>query len=73
MGKDITITCDCCNADLTVTGNCEDYRLTLTVEHIPSWGGAVTAMAAWPPLSHDAYFCNIKCLKDWIAKLSQQY
>jgi hypothetical protein len=66
--KTTNVTCDGCGADLTTTGNCEDYRLGLIVESIPSRGGAVTAMAAYPPLERDAHFCGIRCLDHWSAR-----
>ena len=65
MPRTVEIKCDGCGRDLTSTGNCEDYRLALIVERIPSRGGAVTAMAVYPPISQNAYFCGLSCLKDW--------
>lgn len=66
MGKNVTVTCDNCNADLTYTYNCIDYRLALMNQHMPSKGGAVTAMLIHPIIDKDAYFCGIKCMKKWI-------
>lgn len=65
--KDTTITCDQCERDLTVTTNCEDYRLGLIVQSIPSCGGAVTLMATHPPLERDHHFCGARCFKQWVA------
>lgn len=61
------VTCDQCGKDLTETGNCEDYRLTLQSERIPSRrGGTVTAMAANPDLKRPHYFCGLQCLILWV-------
>lgn len=65
MPKTIEIKCDGCGRDLTRTSNCEDYRLALVVERIPSVGGVVTAMAAYPPIEQNAYFCGLDCLRGW--------
>lgn len=67
MPRTLEIICDGCGQDLTTTGNCVDYRLCLENEGIPSRGGIVTAMAAYPALERDAYFCDMRCLLKWIA------
>lgn len=66
------ITCDHCGEDITVTGNCEDYRLVLESESRTPWyvlegktGGFVTAMAMQPPISRPHHFCGFRCLKEW--------
>lgn len=68
MPKATTITCDECGADLTTTSNCEGYRLALVNERIPPQEGLVTAMAAYPIIENDAYFCCWGCLSAWATK-----
>jgi len=63
MGRDITITCDTCQQNLTSTGNCVDYRLVVQAENIPTRGGAVTAMMIYPPVEREYIFCNLGCLR----------
>jgi hypothetical protein len=68
MPKTIKIICDQCKRDITYTGNCEDYKLVLSNESIPHNPecSAVTCMASYPHIDHDVYFCNARCLKDWV-------
>lgn len=68
MPKETKVTCDNCGKDLTSTGNCQDWRIALVNDRIPSRGGVVTAMASSPCLKHNLYFCGLDCLKqyfDW--------
>jgi hypothetical protein len=62
------VACDQCGADLSVTGNCEDYRIILANEAIPSVGGAVTCMAIYPPLKSTSHFCGTLCLAKWVSE-----
>ena len=65
----IIVTCDQCGNDLTRSGNCEDYRLALINEIVPSVGGLVTSMCAYPALNDgDKHFCGIDCCRDWLNK-----
>lgn len=64
--KKIEITCDACGKDLTETGNCVDYRLALINENIQSVGGFVTSAMRYPAIKHNAHFCGMKCLKQWV-------
>lgn len=66
--KKTTINCDNCQADLTYTYNCVDYRLHLDTQYKSSLGGAVTAMHIDPPISEPHHFCHLGCLKEWINK-----
>lgn len=50
MSESRTVTCDACSRDLTSTGNCNDYRLALVPESIPSRGGAVTDWMNYPAI-----------------------
>lgn len=66
MAKTTTVECDGCGADLTYTGNCEDYRLALLNQNIPSRGGFVTMLGKYPSIKDgDKYFCGLKCLDQW--------
>lgn len=73
--KSRQITCDACGADLTYTGNCEDYYLVVSSASKAPWyskdggrGGFVTAMAKYPPVEREHDFCGLKCLDLWRAK-----
>jgi hypothetical protein len=68
MPKTTEITCDRCGHDLRETGNSIAYRLALTVERVPSAGGFVTDMMVYPPMKRDAYFCHLRCLRDWLTE-----
>lgn len=63
----IEIKCDECEADLTYTGNCVDYRLVLAPENIAirPGVGAVTAMGIYPDLKRPHHFCRLACLDRW--------
>lgn len=63
-----TITCDGCGYDLATTANCEDYRLCLANERIPSAGGVVTMMAISPAIKRAAHFCGVRCLRTWLGE-----
>jgi hypothetical protein len=67
--KTMKITCDRCEADLTTTGNCEDYRLALVNERVPSRGGATTDMIVYPLINVDMHFCGLTCLTEWVNAL----
>lgn len=59
------IKCDQCAKDLTYTGNCEDYYLTLHSSSKASRGGCVTLMAIRPPIGRAHHFCGLSCLDKW--------
>lgn len=64
----IEITCDACGTDLTFTTNCEDWRLVLANQSLPSRGGLVTLAAIYPAIKRTAHFCGIQCLRQWLDK-----
>lgn len=75
MTKKISpVICDGCEADITTTGNGEDYRLVLGTESPMPWFvaqgeryGCMTSMAIRPALSETKHFCNsLDCLKAWL-------
>ena len=66
--KKTEVRCDSCDRDLTYTGNCEDYCISLSNESIRSKDGVVTLMVMEPPLKSNAHFCGVGCLKTWINK-----
>lgn len=72
MGKTVKIECDGCGRDLTTTGNCVDYRLHLSNESIPGWGGVVTSMYLTPILDNDLYVCSRGCLVDVLWEVCEQ-
>src|SRR4051812_24114814 len=68
--------CDGCGADISTTGNMEDYCLLLSTYSPPPWfslepggrGGALTCMAVRPAIDDDRHFCNsLDCLRAWLA------
>lgn len=65
MGRVTTVTCDHCEADLTTTSNCDDFRIVVKSERIPSAGGVVTAMHIEPDYSSPKYFCGNRCFSEW--------
>jgi hypothetical protein len=68
MPKEVKVTCDQCERNITSTSNCEGWRIALLNERIPSRGGLVTLMSSHPHLDKDCYFCSFKCLFDWIKR-----
>lgn len=67
---EIVIECDECGNNLTHSANCLDYRLALDNERVPSVGGFVTSMMAYPALDDGAkHFCGIDCCRDWLNKV----
>ena len=61
--KEVKITCDNCNIDLTCCGQVLDYRLNLLYESIPS-NSMVISNSFEPPLpTKDNHFCGVGCLK----------
>lgn len=68
MTTTMSITCDTCENDITYTGNCEEWRLSLKAEPVgppPGASGAVTAMHVPRPIARDMHFCGIRCLAAW--------
>lgn len=63
-----TITCDSCNADLTYTSNCMDYRLVLANESKAREGNFATLMNLSPPIDRTMHYCGLGCLKRWVMK-----
>ncbi len=71
MTTTVTIICDHCGNDLTFTGNCVDYFVSLKSKqkgHAPGTN-AVTAMMIYPPCG-DHSFCDMTCLKKWLTSPS---
>lgn len=62
----IVIRCDCCDNDLTTTGNAVGYRLALTPESMQVAAGFVTMMHVEPPLDRECHFCGLPCLRKWL-------
>jgi hypothetical protein len=75
MSATTEIKCDACEADLTYTGNCEDWRLVLGVQSKSPWyerdglsGGAVTSAAIPRPIPRTVHFCGVGCLHEWLTR-----
>jgi hypothetical protein len=66
--KDLKITCDFCSRDLTYTGNCIDWYLSLKNEQMMTLGNVLTCAMIYPKIDKDAHFCGLDCLKKWISK-----
>lgn len=69
------VICDGCGADISTTGNMEDFRLSLHTYSPPPWfsrepgrrGGALTCMAIRPAIDAEKHFCNtLECLRAWL-------
>ena len=70
MTKNINVTCDHCQRDITYANNCNTYRISLSNESMlihPCTNPEIT-MAFYPHLSHNMNFCNMDCLKSWVTK-----
>lgn len=67
--KLVTVTCDNCGNDLTISGNSVDWRIALINEPIPHSAGVVTDMMIYPHMKADAFFCGRSCLKQFVAAL----
>lgn len=61
-------TCDGCEADLTFTGNCVDYRLLVTSESIPNPSGVALLVASYPAIDRPHHFCGWACFDKWYEK-----
>jgi len=66
MGKDIKITCDNCEKDLSSTAGMPDFRLKLSSESLPNTSDITFAVYVSPDIDEDLYFCGLGCLKEWI-------
>lgn len=62
--RKLEITCDNCGKDLTYTGNCEDYYLSLDNVSKRREPGTqvVTMMGISPPIQRSMDFCGVECL-----------
>lgn len=67
MGRDNSIICDTCNADLTSV-QMMAYKITLESERIPTGPGMVLSNLIYPPFEGTKDFCNLNCLKEWLDK-----
>lgn len=66
--KEIKITCDHCNRDLTTTGSMPDYRICLSAESMPHDTNVIYSVMVYPPFDRDKFFCGLECLKKWLLK-----
>lgn len=68
MSQKTEVKCDGCGADITTTGNCEDWRLGLHNEVLPLRGNTATLMGIPPPIPRSLHFCGVPCLAGWLAR-----
>ncbi len=67
------INCDLCGCDLSITGNCMDWRVLVKSEAIsPEVGAAVTDMWIDPPVAKNAHFCGLGCLQRWLEGIASE-
>lgn len=66
MPKEIKITCNNCDKDISHSIDTPAWRIALTNEPIPIVSSSVKAISVQPHLAQDAYFCCWRCLTDWI-------
>lgn len=78
MSHSTEVLCDGCGADLTTTGNSEDWRLALVSQAKMPWyiaegmrSGAVTDLAIAQPIQGDKHFCGLRCLRSWLVVLEE--
>lgn len=59
--------CAACGRDLRFKSNWDEWRLRLVAEDkdIAPGVGGLTERADLPPIRHDHYFCNRRCLANW--------
>lgn len=66
--KEVKITCDNCEMDITYTGNSIDWRINLSNERIPcgpcdeNGMMAVTDMMIYPCMKRNYHFCGSDCM-----------
>ncbi len=60
------IICDACRRYLSPTSDKAKYRLSLSSERVPQFGGVVTEDHEIPPLQHTHHFCGLPCLRTWM-------
>lgn len=68
MTKEVKISCDSCGKDITSTGGIPGFRLHLASEILPMREGPVAAVLVYPDIDNDMYFCDLRCLADWVGK-----
>ncbi len=61
--------CDECEKNLAETSNCEDYRITIKSEGIPSRDGTVTLMKLKPSFKGPFHFCGEKCMFNYFKRV----
>lgn len=66
MPKKVTVTCDTCERDLSVSGGADAYRLVLAPEKLPHPGGVHLDIMVYPPIDRTHYFCGLGCLARWV-------
>lgn len=68
MGFKTSILCDCCNEELIVDSQYpHKYSLKLScIDTGINTSGMHYPVAMKPILKEDMYFCNIKCLTEWL-------
>lgn len=63
------ITCDRCGADIATTGEMPAFRLRLSAEELPHSSNIGYSVLVYPPIDSDCHFCNLTCLKSWLADI----
>ena len=68
MSREVRISCDHCNEDITSAGSMPTFRLRLVAEALPHASKIVNAVLVQPPIKEDKYFCDFICLGEWLRK-----
>lgn len=68
MGKQVKITCDSCDTDITYAGVDGQFRLHLQSELIPSDLDIVSLGIRRHQVTEPKYFCDLRCLNDWLTR-----
>lgn len=70
--KEVKITCDECQKDLSVTGPMPRFRVTIHCEKLPSDSEVQYAVFTEPHFYGERHFCNPCCLALWSKKQLQK-
>jgi len=64
MPREIKVTCDHCGKDITASQNCDDFRIVVCSERLPTRFPdlPVTDMYIENPVPKNLYFCGWGCL-----------
>ena len=68
MPKEIKITCDNCDKDITYTDRMPAYRVVIDCERLQNVSNSEFAINVIPPIPNTLYFCSLGCMKNYFEK-----